>query len=491
MRVAATAAAAVTALLAAAGCGHDATGPKKVEPSVRVVAGAGVTDTVLTAPVQAVVVEVRDTLGKPVEGAVVRFEVVPSTVPNRPYEAPLYVCTLVQASCGGTYAPAASFVVDTTRSDGRASAIVRLGTIAGAAWLRVKVPELGLRDSAAFTVLPGAAARVRIDVADTAVYVDATYDLHAATADQFGNARTEPVTFASDNVVAVSAAGIVTGKAYGRGRVIASRNGAADTAYVSVVPTGHVVVYRTYGPGPSALVEFNLDGSGYRVRAPMTGNNSGFTSWLPSGVAIYHDGADYDNPRIYRATASGVASLFLAGDVTVPTATRYAQPSRDGAYVYFYGAGSGYTAGIFRARADGTHLEAVAGAEGATMPAPSPDGSRVAFVRDGAINVLTVATGAVSSLGVSGSTPRWSPAGDLIAYTSNAYGGPIGIVSADGGGARTIATVSPSLWLDWSPDAQWIVASESGQVVVVRVSDGLRLPIRLPPLGQHFQPSWM
>jgi len=63
----------ISLILLLANCGDNPTGLAG-KPGIRAVAGAGITDTVDAAPLQALVVEVRDQNGALASGVVVRFE---------------------------------------------------------------------------------------------------------------------------------------------------------------------------------------------------------------------------------------------------------------------------------------------------------------------------------------------------------------------------------------------------------------------------------
>src|SRR2546430_763047 len=142
--------------LAAAGlitgaCGDHGTGTGPGGSSLQLLYGDGATDTVLSVPAQALVVEVRGENGVPVPGTVVRFQSLPIDSAH-PFAPGVFV-----AAVTSTYFE--TFVADSTDSRGRSSVLIELGTSSGAAKLLVSVPEFGLQDTARFTVLPGNAAR--------------------------------------------------------------------------------------------------------------------------------------------------------------------------------------------------------------------------------------------------------------------------------------------------------------------------------------------
>ncbi|MFN8377923.1 MAG: hypothetical protein U0452_04555 [Anaerolineae bacterium] len=137
---------------------------------------------------------------------------------------------------------------------------------------------------------------------------------------------------------------------------------------------------------------------------------------------------------------------------------------------------------VFTARLDGGDLRElveIGADEGAWDPAFSPDGSQLVFTlskpeagfdatggRSHRIALADITTGAVMTLSVSGDehTPRWSPEGSAIAYTSyetDEVGGrtaDLWLASADGS-ERTRLTDFPSGSVTmprWSPDGELI-----------------------------------
>jgi Tol biopolymer transport system component len=125
--------------------------------------------------------------------------------------------------------------------------------------------------------------------------------------------------------------------------------------------------------------------------------------------------------------------------------------------------------GVWRVHPDGTGKERITGG---VSPDPSPDGSRVVFQGSSSgsatpIVIRTLATGMESVLEGDGHYPRWSPAGDRVAFWRpsgtypNVYAGEIVVANADGSGVRVVSAAGRLYTddaIDWSPDGQWLVA---------------------------------
>src|SRR5205823_11128300 len=214
-------AAVAAAGLIAGGCGDHGAGTGPGASSLRIVYGDGVSDTVLTKPAQALVVEVRGENGLPAVGTVVRFQPLPIDSAN-PYSLGVYVAPLTSPN----FFP---FVADSADGRGRASVLIELGSRAGAARLVVSAPEFGLQDTARFTVLPGRAAHVMVQPRDTALYVGRAFQSRAVVTDQFGNPRPDPVTYgAIGSGLTITPGGRITaGTSFARARFKASAGGFA------------------------------------------------------------------------------------------------------------------------------------------------------------------------------------------------------------------------------------------------------------------------
>ena len=433
-------------------------------PSLRVVAGAGTTDTIGFAPTQGLVVEVRDEAGKPAAGVEVRFE---------------------SSNTGGMRV---SGVGDnywdqvkgaTTDANGRAAVRVLYGLRAGSGWIAASVPLYDLVDTARYTIQPGAATNVSLAPQDTVITAGSTFKYRGAVVDRAGNPRPDAATYeAFGAAITVTNAGNVSAVGFGNATVKARAtvNGvtAVDSATVAVVP--------------AALIAFN---QGYNQLAvsSLTGENRNIfaavglaPSWEPAGNRLV-------------VSNSGLVIVDANGNGTaLPTAgfenSTWPEWGADG-FIYFQGE-SNFQWRVGRIRPDGTGLQTLTPNILATMPSPSPDGTRVVYVagnQAGPLTILNVATGALTPLaGTQGAqAPRWSPDGQWIAYTKSGQG-ELMLVRPNGTELHRIGAHGLFTGITWSPDSRWILGGESW-LTLVDVNTGVMAYLRSFNYGLR-HPAW-
>lgn len=490
-------------------CGGDGpTDPGTGQPGLRLVAGANATDTVDTQLVQALVVEVRGPGGGLVKGVTVRFE------PQPEAGDAIYVCALI-SFC----APFMSIIsTDVTDARGRAKTNVKLGSVAGRAVVRVAVPELGLVDSATFTVQPGAPAHVRAQIADTALDIGATTTLHGLVVDRHDNVRPElsTNTLGSGGALTLDAAtGSVTAQAMGTQWVLTHYNSFVDSTNVRVTPAGRLVVWS---PGASAIRLVNLNGSTVRTIVSAIGSNLGafprfdatrqritLHTGAPGGEGPPNDVIVADttgSPRRDISLPSGFDVISttrqLADGTVLVVAHRDADPAHPGYCLWSVGTDNTITFVADVPSLGGSY----AGAD------ISHDGTRVAYLSlefsTSQLRVLNVATGAIAVLDSWARSPRWSPQDDRIAFLTptdqrfSDLDGVAIVINSDGTGRLALGNAIFSPGLTWSPDGNYLLGrssvSPTGFLRLVRVSDGANLILRFPAaqggLDDYFQPDW-
>jgi hypothetical protein len=475
---------------------------------IRAVAGAGAADTILAALKQALIVEVRDGDGRPVHGVVVRFEAQPPADTLRRFEPALFVCSLSAANCVGY---GTQFYSDTTDSEGRAKAIIRLGQVAGRAVVKLGVPELGLEDSASFTVTAGAPARIFPAVRDTAVEVGGKAVLRGRVTDRYGNPRPEQpqLSAGTGSVVSVDApTSTVTGQEMGMQWVYTRYDTLVDSTSVRVIPTGRLVVWAAFA---RQIRLVNLDGSSATSLVSSVSSDLGTFPHFDGTrqkVTLHAGSASNGGPPntiIVVDTATHAARYLAAAD-----GFGYVIAERqmaDGSLLVVGEHGTDTEPGLWKVLADdsATLLASLPALQmlydGADI---SRDGSTLAYMATNAgvseLRTLDVATGATTTITTAGRSPRWSPDGTRLAYLSPVgyLDGKLRIRNADGSETTWARDYLYSPGLAWSPDGRYIVgrSSESGYpgLRLVRVHDGAFVMLRFRNSSgsyeEYYQPDW-
>lgn len=468
-------------------CGGD--GPSQPTPTkirgLRIVAGADVSDTVSAMPSQALVVDVHDSTGAVVPaGTVVQFSTTirpPSNVPEM----------LIKGLASSLFGPLATGTTDTA---GRAAVIVRLGTIAGTGRIAISVPAFGLADTARYTVAPGATARVTIAPADTLVYVGSSFSYRGNDVDRYGNARSDPITWAfSSPGAGVSSSGAVTAVSLGRYTITATAGLITGTASITVVPRGRLAAWRA---GSIAIVD--VDGSNARSLAPTDDGGIGVhPRWMPGGAAIVYTTLVNEIQTLRVVDTNGVAKLFFP--TGIPNVTHQADPSptEDGKWLYFGAHDSRCSITfycLYRSRIDGSAPELLGTATTSSDElrlSPSPDGSRIAFLVGTSLQVFDVATKTFTRLSMNGTSPAWSPDGTQIAFLST-VDSRLSLIKPDGTGLRVLTAIQTfsDVPMSWSRDGRLLLArAANGEWAFVDTQDGtvVSLPWTLPILAMSIR----
>jgi len=423
----------IAAILVATSCG-DSSGPGGGRPGLTLVSGYNLTDTIEAKPIRALVVEVRDDRGAIVpQGTIVRFS------GGGTFQSEMLVGALTSTFYS-------TFAAGETDGAGRASVIVQMGGEAGPARIAISVPTLGVQDTARYTVLPGQPSAILITPRDTAMYVGASYTIHAGVVDRWFNARTDPVVLTATAGASVSSSGVVTASTLGRYTLTGTAGSRSATSHFSVVPQGTVAALVSRDDGLH-IVTFNLDGSGFHdVVRVIDGGIGPRPRWVPGTTTIFY--AEYFGglEQLRTVDANGKVSPFFSSPPATMTHQAEPSPSFNAPVLYFSAydsrcaGGSAYC--VFRSGIDGTNPEllgdVILPGEINPHPSASPDGSKVAFVTSGPqIKVFDYTTRTVSTWSVAGNYPAWSPDGTQIAYADRT-GQPLHLINADGTNQRVI-----------------------------------------------------
>jgi WD40-like Beta Propeller Repeat len=338
----------------------------------------------------------------------------------------------------------------------------------------------------------GPPASISLAPPDTMLYVGHSLTRHDVVVGAYGvNRPNDDIHYwtPDSSIVSVTRAGVITGLAYGRARIVVSSGGVADTSRVSVVPVGTLAIGEAYG-GTISVVE--LDGSAFRRVAGAGQAAGGAPAWDPTGTSIAFQygipgGAGATTLMVVGADGSAVTELDSAG--------KWPRFSRDGRWIYYRSSAPGEEGELWRITPDGTTSERIgpAGTEylGDTYPDPSPSGEEVLLTSNRQsggweIVIRNVALGTDQPLGVQGYSPRWSPDGQAIAYWAGdplSGQGAVYVMHRDGSGTRQVSPpgrVYRVLGLDWSPDGRWLVAQGDSTPELIDLEAGEALPLALP-----------
>jgi alpha-tubulin suppressor-like RCC1 family protein len=268
-------AAAAAALLALAACSSDSTGSGGTPASIGAAANLPASAPVGTTT--QVTVRVTDASAKPVKGATVTWT----------------------ATGGGSAQPATSM----TDASGLASTIWNLGTTAGPQTLTASV-DAAHTITFNMTATPGAATAVVVQP-DSAALTGLGDTTRFTVTAKDANGNVLPVTWNSldPSVAVVNGSGFVQATGYGRGRIVASAGGKADTAVVNV-SSGAVINLVGAGLRVGDLVQLTYSAHDAR------GND------LPATSATWTT----SNPAVVTVSSTGAVHAEGPGDATV-TAT--------------------------------------------------------------------------------------------------------------------------------------------------------------------------
>jgi Tol biopolymer transport system component len=228
----------------------------------------------------------------------------------------------------------------------------------------------------------------------------------------------------------------------------------SDTGQMWISPVTDRIAYSHYDAGNVSVFLTSTRGTP-PVRIPSPVKYTYFSSWSPEGrhIAVY--GLDPSPIRLYVMNADGSNSIsyenvsldFISSSVHAGTSW-----SPNGTQMVFPFIDQGRT-GLAMVDLSSGRVTDLTGS-GGTYPQWSPDGSRIAFIRDGNVYIIRPDGSEEKKISHDGTADSlsWNPAGTRLAYSTEDM---IGIVDPDGTNLTPLANVQPNQ-ISWSTDGRTI-----------------------------------
>jgi Tol biopolymer transport system component len=307
--------------------------------------------------------------------------------------------------------------------------------------------------------------KIEIDPRSATLAVSSTQRFTATVTVDGRTLDQAPVTWSTsdESVVTVTAAGLATGIHDGNAFVRAAFGPALDSVPVGVGPLilRNVIIYTTEAFGLPEIAIVHPDGSG---RQRLTTDQSAYAAPVisPDGRRIAVASPGDGTWSIYLMNSDGSGKVKLVGrsgfdgsPAWSPDGTKLAfRSENDGPFGPF--------GRIYVISVDGTGLHQLSpDTPDYTFddgPTWSPDGSRIAFSRNGTLEVINADGSGLTALGVGGGYPAWSPDGTRIAFQTEDQAADIYISNADGSNLVQVTTgPGEDQTPRWSPDGTRLV----------------------------------
>ena len=248
-------------------------------------------------------------------------------------------------------------------------------------------------------------------------------------------------------------------------------------------------------PGSVDLVHLvNTDGTG-RVGPIVSSTCIRTIGWAPTGDRLTYTRDENPfgcfDPRIYIVSIASGTQTRLRPTLAPVLSESQGRMGWSGPWYYFVARTIGPNGELWRVQANGDSAGRVGpvstNVDFDFLPSVSPNGAEVVYSSERnfegspRLRILTISTGAVRDFLTNGLAPSWSPDGTRIAYIRD---GRFRVRNVDLTGSEiTFDTPTPNGLVppSWSPDGQWLVVTTGESVLgetsyIVQVSTGLALP---------------
>lgn len=273
--------------------------------------------------------------------------------------------------------------------------------------------------------------------------------------------------------------------------------GQSDDVQPNLSPNGKQVVFRSDREG-GGIFTLALDGTDYFKLAGGQPYDA-YPEWSPDGNRIAFMGYDNEGGRqVFVMNANGQNRTLLSSPTRAGKSLIGGLAwSPDGKTLLFRSGDENRE--IYSMDAEGrAPTRLTTSPDYDSSPSLSPDGSLVAYTKNGLIAVMNLDGSNARMVGaVAGSDPAWSPNGKQLVFAAlneKGNGRSLAVINLDGTGLRQLGNPDVfDYWPSFSPDGQRITffryEDGRGQIFVVN-ADGSNLKNLTPPGEYHEWPSW-